>query len=209
MSENTNTPVVIANMEKNMPVELHSLVMWKEPKQSGILLAAITFAYLLLEKSGFTLIGIIANSGMVFLVATMVAANVSTMLGKTNPISFPKVEISEEVAKDVALSVTKGVNAVLAFAHTSATGTIPIVDFGKYILGLYVLAMVGSRFHVLTLVFLVLFSALTVPKGSQCVYAKYHTEIDAFVAKAQEQINDGVAKIKEKVMSATGAKKQE
>lgn len=144
--------------------------MWSDPKKTGILLGVVTFLYLLFEKSGYTLISIFANTALILVLGCFVWANVAAVMGKGAP-PVPKVELSEESMKSLAVSLTTGLNAAAALIYRLGTGT-DIVLSAKAVGFFYVLGKFGSWFHLLTLLYLAAFVALTVPKGCECVYKK-------------------------------------
>ena len=185
------------------------VIAWKDPKVSGAILGALTMLYVLFEKSGYTLISILAYTKLLAVVGCFVYANAMSVMGKPAP-TVPKLEVSEESLKGLAVAAASAINAASAVAYRLALGQ-DIVLTAKAVAALYVVGKVGAWFHVLTLVYLVCFAALTVPKGADCVYAKYHAEIDAFAVKANEAVGEGVSALKAKVggLLASQTKKSE
>ena len=61
---------------------VENLLLWRDPKKSGIVVAGATLAYLLLEWSHFSLLSIIANTLLVAVSVAFLWNNVANFTGR-------------------------------------------------------------------------------------------------------------------------------
>mmetsp|Transcript_28187 Transcript_28187/g.89782 ORF Transcript_28187/g.89782 Transcript_28187/m.89782 type:complete len:153 (-) Transcript_28187:127-585(-) len=94
---------------------VEDLLLWKDPKKSGVCLAACTGAYMLFEKSGFTLISLLCNIFLVFTCTAFLWANIAPMMNKCgspqSPSPFSPTRCSAPGSASVAYGVLKGIIA--------------------------------------------------------------------------------------------------
>lgn len=174
---------------------LADVLLWKNLYLSGGLLGGVSFAYILFEWSGYTLLSLIANVLLIVVSALFIWSYAASLLNR-NPPPLPKLELSEELVDSVAKELRITLNRGLKLAHDVALGRDYILFF-KVILALYVTSTVGSWFNLLTLVFLVVLTAFTVPK----FYEQYHDEVDKYIKLAGDEFRKYYAIVDEQFLS--------
>lgn len=173
--------------------------MWEQPVTSGISLGVATAAYLLLERSGFTLIALVAHFLLLVVISLFVWSNVATVLNLPSP-PLQSIEIDPEQSKLLAEKVTASINAVLSSIFSvllgkDAAGTFKLAGI------LYVVGRVGSYFHSVTLLYLITLGLFSVPK----LYVLKKKEIDEGAAVAMEYVNKYYDVVKAIVMDKVKA----
>lgn len=61
---------------------VEDLLLWRDPKKSGIVFAGATLAYLLLEWSHFSLLSIIANTLLIAVSVAFLWNNIANFTGR-------------------------------------------------------------------------------------------------------------------------------
>jgi len=177
---------------------VEDLLLWKDPKKSGVCLAACTGAYMLFEKSGFTLISLLCNIFLVFTCTAFLWANIAPMMNKGVP-AVPKLDVSEDQIKRVGESITKGINSGLSLAHRIGTGK--DIKLSLMVAGaLFLASKVGACMNFLTLCFTVVVLFFSVPKA----YEMRQAEADKYAALATAEATKyyGIAQEKAKELVA-------
>jgi len=175
--------------------QLADVLLWKSLYLSGGILGGVFFAYILFEWSGYTLLSLIANVLLILVSALFIWSYAASLLNR-NPPPLPKLELSEELVDSVAKDLRVTLNKGLKLAHDVALGR-DYVLFFKVILALYVTSTVGSWFNLLTLVFLVVLFAFTVPK----FYEQYHGEVDKYIKLVGDEVRKYYAIADEQFLS--------
>ena len=157
--------------------------MWEQPVTSGIAIGAATAAFLLLERSGFTLIALVANLLLLGVLSVFVWSNVATVLNLPAP-PLQSIEIDPEQSKLLAEKVTASINAVLSSIFSVLLGKDAAATL-KLAFILYTVGKVGSYFHSVTLLYIITLGFFSVPK----LYVLKKKEIDEVTAVAMEHIN--------------------
>eukprot|EP00873_Tetraselmis_striata_P010067 jgi/Tetstr1/430331/TSEL_020156.t1 len=174
--------------------KLEAIVMWKDPKVSGGVMAAAAAAYALLELSSFTVIEMVATLGLIVTIAGVLWGAVAGKLGKSGiPLpEFMTNGISEECARKIVLEeALPAVNKALACASTVVKGE-NVMMSAKLALVFLVAAKIGHYFSLFTFAFLAAVFMMTVPK----LYDTYQTEID----KLFDQVMTKFKEVKKMVM---------
>lgn len=171
------------------------VILWRHKFMSAGIVGGSTIAWLLFEKSGYTLLTILGNTLLISIVVLFIWSNAATFLNRSPP-PLPDLEISEERVVSLALAVRDQINKALAIAHNIALGK----DFKqllKVALVLWGLSIVGGWFHFLTLVYLLIILAHTLP----LIYERYEDHIDNYAEVAIGQAHKQYRKIDASVFS--------
>lgn len=203
----------MADRKVSLPISdknVEDLLMWRDPKKSGIVFGVVTLAYLVLEWSGKTMLSLSAYlvlwSGFALFAWTYAAA----FLNKPGPPipSFIKDGIDEEDVKMVAGKAVPVINKGLGVFINIISGK-DLILAAKVGGALYAIAKVANWFSFFTLCYLVVGGAFCLPK----VYEMREEEIDALISKGLDQFKQLTSKgqtMLKKIPSAAGdAKKTE
>lgn len=93
------------------------------------------------------------------------------------PPPLPDLHVYKEAANSLALALSVEINRVLVVAHDIALGK-DFKQFLKVVAVLWGLSVVGGWFHFLTLLYLAIIAAHTIP----VVYETYEDQIEHFAA---------------------------
>jgi len=162
---------------------VESVLMWENPITSGVTLAIVSVAFFLLEKSGFTLVSLLANFLLVAVITIFTWSNVATVFNLPPP-PLKTLEVDEEQARLLVAKITSTVNSVLSSIFSIILGK-DAASTLKLAGTLYIIGKVGSYFHSATLLYLIIVMFFTVPK----VYVLKKKEIDEIIAIVLEQAN--------------------
>eukprot|EP00245_Coleochaete_scutata_P007392 TRINITY_DN226_c0_g1_i1.p1 TRINITY_DN226_c0_g1~~TRINITY_DN226_c0_g1_i1.p1 ORF type:complete len:247 (+),score=50.91 TRINITY_DN226_c0_g1_i1:134-874(+) len=174
---------------------LADLLMWKKWKYSAAILGGVTIVWILFEWSGYRLITVLANAAIAVIVTLFVWTHAASRLNRAPP-PLPELELSEELVQSTAKLIRSEVNKALSIGHDIALGK----DFRKFlkvIVALFVLSKVGAWFNFLTLVFMVIVMAFTLPY----VYEKYEDIFDKHGEVAVNKAGEYYKLAEERVLS--------
>ncbi|CAM6023339.1 unnamed protein product [Sphagnum balticum] len=171
------------------------VLLWRKKHLSVGLLVGATFAWILLEKTGYTVLSIVSNVTLFLVVILFVWSNVAALLNRAPP-PLPELSLSEDFVLSTASSVRLELNKALAIAHDVALGK-DFKLFLKVIAVLWIVSTVASWFNLLTLIYICIVLALTVP----FIYDKYEDVIDHHANRISEQAQAHYKKLDENVFS--------
>lgn len=167
------------------------VVYWRDPKRSGIALAAILVGLWLVAKC--SVLSLVAYTSLAVLAGTLgfrVFKLIEAQIKKTdgsNPFKpYLEQEISvpqERLHSQVDIFVEHGQCALKQLRHLFLVES--VVDSIKFGLLLYTLTYVGAWFSGFTLIVLFVLSVFSVPK----VYELYKEPIDQYVGLAKENLD--------------------
>jgi hypothetical protein len=171
------------------------MLLWRKKHLSVSLLVGATLAWILLEKTGYTVLSIVSNVTLFLVVILFVWSNVAALLNRAPP-PLPELSLSEDFVLSTASSVRLELNKALAIAHDVALGR-DFKLFLKVIAVLWIVSTVASWFNLLTLIYICIVLALTVP----FIYDKYEDVIDHHANRISEQAQAHYKKLDENVFS--------
>lgn len=171
------------------------LLMWKKWKESALILGGSIIIWILFEKSGYTLLTLLANVAMILVTVLFGWAQVAGVLNRAPP-RLPELELSEDLVQNTARVVRIEVNKALAVTHDIALGK-DFRQFAKVLCGFFLLSYVGSWFNFLTLLLIVIILAFTVPY----VYEKYEDLFDEHGQVALDKAGSAYKVVQDKVLS--------
>uniref|UniRef100_A0A0E0JNQ1 Reticulon-like protein n=1 Tax=Oryza punctata TaxID=4537 RepID=A0A0E0JNQ1_ORYPU len=171
------------------------LVLWRNKKISGGVLAGATAIWLLFEIMEYHLLTLVCHCLILSLAVLFLWSNASTFIHKSPP-NIPEVKIPEDLTVNIALSLRYEINRGLATLREIGHGR----DLKKFLIviaGLWILSVLGSSCNFLTLFYIVFVALYTVP----VLYEKYEDKIDAFGEKAEIELKKYYALFEEKCLS--------
>ncbi|WOL01512.1 reticulon-like protein B2 [Canna indica] len=152
--------------------------LWKDKKASAVVLGGATAIWVLFELMEYHLLTLVCHCLILSLAILFLWSN-GTNLMKKSPPHIPQVQIPEDLAEKIALSLRYEVNRSFAALREIATGN-DLKKFLSVIAGLWVISVIGKCCNFLTLFYIVFVTLHTVP----FLYAKYEDQVDSFMEKA-------------------------
>ncbi|GJN17743.1 hypothetical protein PR202_gb04839 [Eleusine coracana subsp. coracana] len=162
------------------------LVLWRNKKISGGVLAGATAIWLLFEVMEYHLLTLLCHCLILSLAVLFLWSNASTFINKSPP-NIPEVKIPENAAVNLALSLRYEINRGFATLREIGHGR----DLKKFLIviaGLWLLSVLGSCCNFLTLFYIVL-------------YEKYEDKVDTYGEKAMIELKKYYAIFDEKCLS--------
>ncbi|KAK3279151.1 hypothetical protein CYMTET_12952 [Cymbomonas tetramitiformis] len=175
--------------------KVQDLLMWADPKKSGMTLGGATVAYFFLEKSGYTMLSLLSNALLIIVVACFLWSNLAGIIGRPPP-PIPKIELKEADVRSVTDLAVAHFNKASAFVYQVLTGSDMMLSV-KVGGGLWLAGKLGGLFHFFTMIYMAVLVAFTVPK----VYQLKQKEIDELLAIAMVHVKKYYAVIEANVLS--------
>lgn len=178
----------------SLPVKdkrIEDVLLWRDPKKSGIVLGGITAVYLLVHSISYNPVVVLANLAQLAVIACFLWNLVAGFLKKPGvPVpDFVKKGVSEAEAKDAAARYSVYVNKALATVERVISGKDVVLTL-QIAGALFVVARVASIVSPLTLAYLGVVCLFTLPK----LYEMKKDEIDTHITKAKDNYNNVYSK---------------
>ncbi|XP_058080913.1 reticulon-like protein B11 [Magnolia sinica] len=148
------------------------VLLWKRRSAGVFLLLAASTVWFLFERAGHSLLSLVANVLLLLVVILFFWAKSASLLNRPLP-PLPNLEVSEDFVGKVADASRDWINHVLAIAHNIALGRDAKL-FAKVVVALWLVSYVGGLFSFLTLVYIGIVLALSVP----ALYDRYQDRVD-------------------------------
>lgn len=177
------------------PKPVKELLLWEDAKKSGAVMFGATLVYFMLEMSGYTMLFLIPMLMIVAVLASFVFSFAARFLGKSS-LSVKIPELDDTAARQIASNIQYTHNRFSHVANKVLSGQ----ELGlslKVLVVLWLVSQIGKLFHVLTLAYLVVIVAFTVPK----IYELKKTEIDQLLGTASRQMQEYYKVIEANVLS--------
>eukprot|EP01025_Chloroclados_australasicus_P060944 TRINITY_DN78_c0_g2_i1.p2 TRINITY_DN78_c0_g2~~TRINITY_DN78_c0_g2_i1.p2 ORF type:complete len:301 (-),score=26.48 TRINITY_DN78_c0_g2_i1:422-1324(-) len=179
---------------------LEDLLLWRDVKKSGAVLGGATVVYYLLALSGMSLISIIAYLLLGVISGAYLWANAGNLVkSKFKPESLLPVAFKDGLtAKDIQEFAEKyldQINMVLSNLYRVLSGTDAALSI-KVVGALFVVTQVFRWFSPLTLAYLVIVIAFTVPK----FYELNKDQCDKYLKIAHDKVAELYKKFDEQVL---------
>ncbi|EFJ17927.1 hypothetical protein SELMODRAFT_113819 [Selaginella moellendorffii] len=193
-----------------------NVLLWKQKNVSTSLLVGSTVAWFLFEWSGYTLLSLVCNVLLFLIVILFLWATIASLLHRqfsffsllvSRPAPpIPEIVLTEEMVHDSAATLRVEINKALLAAHDVAIGK-DFRVFLKVTVVLWILSKLGAWFNFITLVYILVVGAHTIP----VIYDKYQDEIEAMIGKLFEEAKKQYSKVDANVLSKIprSAKKSE
>ncbi|KAG9453266.1 hypothetical protein H6P81_006170 [Aristolochia fimbriata] len=170
------------------------VLLWRQSNATVGILVSTLAAWLVFEKSGYTLVSLVSSVLLLLFVILFLWANAAAILGRPAP-PLPSLQLSEDFMNEAATFIHSRVNALLAVSHDIALGKNPML-FLKVAAWLWLISIVGGWTDFLTLGYTSLVIILTVPT----LYEKYEDPIDKYSVMALEKLGRLYARLDEKYL---------
>ncbi|CAL0315023.1 unnamed protein product [Lupinus luteus] len=154
------------------------LLLWKNKKESAIVLGVATAVWILFELLEYHLLTLVGHSSILLLALLFLWSNVHTFIYKSPP-QIPKVHLPEEPFLQIVSALRIEINRGFSAVRDISSGK-NLKKFLIVIIGLWILSIVGNWFNFLTLFYIIVVLFFTVP----VTYAKYEDKIDPLAEKA-------------------------
>lgn len=157
------------------------VMLWRRRNASVGILFGAAVAWILFEKSGYTLLSLIANVLLLLVSILFVWATAAALIHRPPP-PLPELELSEDMVNGTAASIRSRINFLLTVAHDIALGKDPKL-FLKVAVCLWLISTIGGWLDFLTLGYTSLVIFLTIP----ALYEKYEDQVDRYADIAYNQ----------------------
>jgi hypothetical protein len=184
----TNQGARLASSNRvSLPVgnkDVEGLLLWRDVRKSGVVLAGITLVYILLEWSNLSLLRIVSHSLLAVVTLSFLWSNIANFTNKSGvPIpAFVKNGVSESEVRQFAEQAVGPINKLLAFVKRIVGGHEVVLSI-QVALALYIFGRLGNYFTSLALVYTVVLLAFSVPKA----YELKKDEVDEVLNSVQKQ----------------------
>ncbi|KAH7575313.1 hypothetical protein JRO89_XS02G0081300 [Xanthoceras sorbifolium] len=147
-------------------------MLWKKWYGGVVLLVSATTLWFLFEQAGYNVLSFVANVLLLLVVILFLWGKSASLLNRPLP-PLPDLEISDETLVKAADAMRVWVNHGLSIACDIAVGR-NLRIFLQVAFVLLVISYIGSLFNFLTLIYIGILLALSVP----VLYDKYQDHID-------------------------------
>ncbi|XP_077222518.1 reticulon-like protein B12 isoform X1 [Tasmannia lanceolata] len=151
------------------------VMLWRQRNLTVGILFVTLAAWVVFERSGYTLLSLLANVLLLLFVILFLWAKAAAILNRPPP-PLPNLQLTEEVVNEAAALVRTRVNTLLSVSHNIALGKDPKL-FLKVAACLWLISVIGGCTDVLTLGYTSLVIVLTVP----ALYERYEDPIDRYL----------------------------
>ncbi|KAL5788227.1 hypothetical protein ACOSP7_005176 [Xanthoceras sorbifolium] len=148
------------------------VMLWKKWYGGVVLLVSATTLWFLFEQAGYNVLSFVANVLLLLVVILFLWGKSASLLNRPLP-PLPDLEISDETLVKAADAMRVWVNHGLSIACDIAVGR-NLRIFLQVAFVLLVISYIGSLFNFLTLIYIGILLALSVP----VLYDKYQDHID-------------------------------
>ncbi|CAN4098647.1 unnamed protein product [Withania somnifera] len=170
------------------------ILLWRNKKISGGMLAGATVIWFLFDYSGYHLLTLICHSLIVSLIILFFWSNLSLFANKSS-IELPKIQLPEELWMQFVLLLRDQCTCAFGIFREVASGN-DLKKFLYAIFSLWIVSIVGRWFNFLTLVYLIFVMLMTVP----FLYEKYGDQVDAYGEMAIKELRKQYSQVDEKVL---------
>ncbi|KAJ6679754.1 RETICULON [Salix purpurea] len=169
--------------------------LWRNKKVSAGVLGFATAIWVLFELAEYNLLTLVCHILILSLALMFLWSNAHSFIKKSPP-RIPQVHIPEEPVLQVASALCVEINGAFVVLRSIAAGK----DLKKFLIviaGLWVMSIVGSWCHFLTLFYICFILLHSVP----VLYEKFEDKIDPLAEKAMIEIKKQYAVFDAKVLS--------
>ncbi|KAI4356580.1 hypothetical protein L6164_000595 [Bauhinia variegata] len=171
------------------------VVLWRQKNLTvGILLITLA-AWVVFERSGYTLLSLVSNVLLLLIVILFLWAKSAAILNRPAP-PLPELHMSEEMVNEMGNFIRTRVNDLFSVSQDIALGKDSRL-FLKVTVYIWLISVVGGLTDFLTLAYTSLFIVLTVP----AIYERYEDYIDRYVMGGYRTLCKLYVKINEEYVS--------
>ncbi|KAF5476209.1 hypothetical protein F2P56_007942 [Juglans regia] len=150
------------------------VILWKRKDVTLSILLVTLAAWVVFEKSGYTLLSLVSSVFLLLIIILFLWAKAASILNRPAP-PLPDLHLSEEMVNEVANFIRLHVNNLLSVSQDIALGKDSRLFF-KVAAYLWLIYFVGGLTDFLTLSYTSLVIILTIP----ALYEKYEDHIDKY-----------------------------
>lgn len=154
------------------------VMLWRQKNVTVGILFVTLAAWVVFERSGYTLLSLVANVLLLLILILFLWAKAASILNRPPP-PLPNLQLSEEAVNDAAAFIRSRVNGLLSVSHDIALGKNSKL-FLKVAACLWLIAVVGGWTDFLTLGYTSLVIVLIVP----ALYEKWEDHVDKYALAA-------------------------
>ncbi|PIA54454.1 hypothetical protein AQUCO_00900772v1 [Aquilegia coerulea] len=151
------------------------VMLWRRKNLSVGLLVVTLAAWVVFEKSGYTLLSLVFNVLLLLITILFLWAKSAEILNRPPP-PLPDLQLSEELINEAAAFIRSRINALLLVSRDICLGKDSKMFF-KVAGCMWLISVVGGWTDFLTLGYTSLVFLLTVP----ALYEKYEDQVDRYV----------------------------
>ncbi|KAI9153655.1 hypothetical protein LWI28_014548 [Acer negundo] len=171
------------------------VILWRRKNLSvGILLVTLA-AWLVFERSGYTLLSLVSSVLLLLFAILFLWAKSAAILNRPAP-PLPELHLSEEMANEVTVFVRTHVNDLLSASQDIALGRNSRLFF-KVALCLWLISFVGGLTDFLTLGYTSLVIVLTLP----AFYERYEDHVDRYTIMGYRKLKQLYVKFDEQFVN--------
>ncbi|XP_041023570.1 reticulon-like protein B12 isoform X2 [Juglans microcarpa x Juglans regia] len=150
------------------------VILWKRKDVTLSILLVTLAAWVVFEKSGYTLLSLVSSVFLLLIIILFLWAKAASILNRPAP-PLPDLHLSEEMVNEVANFIRLHVNNLLSVSQDIALGKDSRLFF-KVAAYLWLIYFVGGLTDFLTLGYTSLVIILTIP----ALYEKFEDHIDKY-----------------------------
>ncbi|XP_010262733.1 PREDICTED: reticulon-like protein B12 [Nelumbo nucifera] len=158
------------------------VMLWRRRNVTLGILFVTLFAWVVFEKSGYTLLSLVSNVLLLLVAILFVWAKSAAILNRPPP-PLPELHLSEEMVIQSATFIRIRVNALLSVSQDIALGKDSKL-FLKVAAYLWLISVIGGLTDFLTLGYTTLVVVLTVP----ALYERYEDQVDRYVLMGYREL---------------------
>ncbi|MQL79842.1 hypothetical protein Taro_012295 [Colocasia esculenta] len=186
------------------------VLLWKDKRLSGVVLATATAVWLLLEVAEYSLLSLLCHISITAMLFVFIGCNGAALVGRETP-KIPEVILSSDALEKAARSFHSKLNRFLGLLHRVASGEDPklfllvllqyslvlsILLHAQTITVLWVISVVGSYAGSVNLLYLGFLCIQTLA----FLYYKYEDDVDRLASRGRRDINEVYERFDTKVM---------
>lgn len=150
------------------------VILWRHKNLSAGILVVALAAWVVFEKSGYTLISLVSTVFLLLLIILFLWAKSAAILNRPAP-PLPHLHLSEEMVNNAAATIRSHINMLLSISQDIALGKDSRM-FVEVAACLLLISVIGGFTDFLSLGYISLVTLLTVP----AIYERYEDQIDRY-----------------------------
>ncbi|WOL15346.1 hypothetical protein Cni_G24127 [Canna indica] len=171
------------------------VMLWRNKKISSSVLISATIIWVLFEWLNYHFLTMIAFVLFIGMLAQFAWANASVVLNRSTS-QVPRLVIPEEVFSNVAVSLGAQINQFLRYIQDVSCGR-NLKQFLVVVASLWVAAIIGTWFNLMTVVYVGFICAHTLP----VLYEKYEDQVDDILYNLLGQFQNQYRKLDASMLS--------
>ncbi|PAN32148.1 hypothetical protein PAHAL_5G467400 [Panicum hallii] len=155
------------------------IILWRDKRASAAILAAATAAWGLFEVAEFHFLTLVCYAAMIGMLVFFIWSNASSFFNLPVPrVPDPETLLSERATRQAIQGAHRRLSRLVETLYDIACGK-DIKMFILTVFSLYIASVIADCFSSLTLLYLVVLGAMTLP----ALYERYDSEVDHLVAR--------------------------